>query len=50
MLDHLRSRVIAGMSSPGLLIISQEAGIGSVVESIIVLWSIGDPAELRDQA
>ena len=50
MLDHFRSRLIAGMTSPGLLVVAQDAVIGSVVESIIVLWSIGEPAELRDQA
>jgi len=50
MLNHFRSRLIAGMASLGLLIVAQDADIGSVVESIIVLRSIGEPAELRDQA
>jgi len=36
-------------SSPGLLVVSQSAPVGPVVEAIIVLWSISDPAELRDQ-
>jgi hypothetical protein len=39
----------AEKSSPGLLIVSQDAPIGLVVEAIIVLWSVSDPAELRDQ-
>ena len=50
MLDHFRSRLIAGIASPGLLVVAQDADIGSVVESIVVFWSIGEPAELRDQA
>ena len=50
MLDHFRSRLIAGMASPGLLVVAQDADIGSAVESIIVLWSIGEPAERGGQA
>lgn len=50
MLKHFRNRSTAGMASPGLLIVSQAAAIGPVVESIIILWSVSDPAELRDQA
>jgi hypothetical protein len=38
------------MSSPGLLVITQDAPIGPVVESIVILWSVSDAAELRDQA
>ena len=36
MLNHFRSRLVAP--------------IGPVVESIIVLWSVSDPAELRARA
>lgn len=50
MLNHFRSRLAAGKSSPGLLIVSQKASIRVVVESILVLWSASEPAELRDQA
>ena len=50
MLNHFRNRLADGKSSPGLLIVSQDAPIGLVVESIVVLWSVSDPAELRDQA
>jgi predicted nuclease of predicted toxin-antitoxin system len=50
MLNHFRNRLTAGKSSPGLLIVSQAAAIRPVVESIIILWSAADPAELRDQA
>jgi hypothetical protein len=50
MLNHFRNRLTAGKACPGLLIVSQAAAIGPVVESIIILWSVADPAELRDQA
>jgi hypothetical protein len=50
MLNHFRSHLAKGMTSPGLLIVPQDAPIGSVVESMILLWSVADPIELRDQA
>jgi len=50
MVHHFRNRLAAGKPSPGLLIVSQGAPIGPVVESIIVFWSVSDAAELRDQA
>ena len=49
MLNHFRNRLMAAKSSPGLLIVSQDAPVGPVVEAIIILWSVSDPAELRDQ-
>ncbi len=49
MLHHFRNRLGDGNSSPGLLIVSQDAPIGQVVEAIIVLWSVSAPAELRNQ-
>ena len=50
MLSHFRNYLTAGKSSPGLLIVSQDAPVRLVVESIIVLWSVSDYDELRDQA
>jgi len=50
MLYHFRNYVFAGKSRPGLLIVSQNVPIGPIVESIIVLWSVSDYAELRNQA
>jgi hypothetical protein len=50
MLNHFRDRLAVWKSSPGLLVVSQNAPIGPVVESLVVLWSVSDPAELRDQA
>ncbi len=48
--DHFRSHLAAGKSSPGLLVVSQGASIGEVVEALVVLWAVADPSELRDQA
>ena len=50
MLDHFRTRLVAGGSSPGVLIVSQGASIGLVAEAIVYIWSLSDPSELRDQA
>lgn len=49
MLNHFRKRLEAGKASPGLLVASQGAPIGLVVEAIVLLWAVIDPAELRDQ-
>jgi hypothetical protein len=49
-LNHFPNRLAGGKSSPGLVVLSQDAPIRPVVESIIVLWPVSDPAELRDQA
>ena len=50
MLDHFRARLTAGKSSPGVLIVSQGAAIGPVVEAIVYIWSMSDSSELCDQA
>jgi hypothetical protein len=49
MLNHFRNRLKAGKTSPGLLVASQGAPIGLVVDAIILLWVVVDSAELRDQ-
>jgi len=49
MLDYFRAQLAAGRSSPGVLIVSQGASIGSVVEAIVHIWALADPLELRDQ-
>ena len=45
MLDHFRNCLAAGKSSPGILVASQGAPIGLVVEAIVLAWSISDPAD-----
>jgi hypothetical protein len=49
MIRHFRERVAADNSGPGLLIVSQGALIGDVVEALVYVWAVSDPAELRDQ-
>lgn len=50
MLNYFRDRLAAGKSSPGLLIVPQKASVRVVVESILILWSVSEPGELREQA
>ncbi len=50
MIGHFRDRLASGKSSPGLLIVSQGSAIGEVVEALLYVWALSDPAELRDQA
>ena len=50
MLDHFRNHLVAGKSSPGVLVVSQGASIGLVAEAIVYIWSLSDPSELRNQA
>jgi Domain of unknown function (DUF5615) len=50
MLDHFRSHLAAGKTSPGLLVVSQGESIGEVVEALVVLWAVTDPGELSGQA
>jgi hypothetical protein len=50
MLEYFRAHLAAGKSSPGVLIVSQGSPIGLVAESIVYIWSLADPFELRDQA
>ncbi len=49
MLNHFRAHLVGGKSSPGLLIVSQGAPIGQVVEAIVYVWAFADLLELRDQ-
>jgi len=49
MIDHFRNHLAEGKVSPGLLIVSQGSAIGDVVEALLYLWALSDPAELRNQ-
>jgi hypothetical protein len=49
MLRHFHDRLMSGKSSPGLLIVSQSAPIGEVVEALVVLWAVALAEDLRDQ-
>jgi hypothetical protein len=50
MLRHFHDRLKAGKSSPGLLIVAQDAPIADVVEALVILSAVADPEDLRDQA
>ena len=50
MLNHFRNHLAAGKSSPGLLVVAQDAPIGAVAEAIVVLWVVTRPGELKNQA
>jgi Domain of unknown function (DUF5615) len=49
MIDHFRRRISSGKHSPGLLIVSQDALIGEVVDAMLYLWAFSEPLDLRDQ-
>ena len=46
---HFEARLAAGKSSPGVLIVPQNAPLGSVVEAIILVWAASDPDDWRNQ-
>ena len=50
MIHYFREHLAAGKFHPGLLIVSQGALIGDVVEAIVYVWALANPAELRNQA
>jgi len=50
MLRHFREHLSVGKNSPGLLVVSQDAEIGPVVEALVIVWSMSHPSEFRDQA
>ena len=46
---HFRERLAEGKSSSGVLIVSQFAPVGPVVESILAVWSASEPEEWWNQ-
>jgi len=50
MLNHFRNHLAAGKSSPGLLVVAQDAPTGFVAEAIVVLWAVSWPGELTNRA
>jgi hypothetical protein len=47
--EHFRDRILAGKSSPGVLIVSQGVPIGRAVDYIILIWSASQAKEWRNQ-
>jgi hypothetical protein len=41
-------RFTATQSSPGLIIVSQDADIGAVIEDLLLIWAASDVEEWRD--
>jgi hypothetical protein len=50
MIDHFHDRLVDGKTSPGLLIVSQGADVGPVVDSILYIWALCEANELYSQA
>ena len=46
---HKRDFLNAGNSSPGVLVVPQEASTGEVIESIFLIWIVSEADEWMDQ-
>ena len=46
---HFQARLEAGKSSPGILIVPQNAPLKSVVDAIVLIWAASDPDDWRNQ-
>ena len=49
MTRHLRGRLAAGKSNPGLFIVPQRSAIGAIVESLLLVWSASHAEEWRNR-
>ena len=49
MVDHFRTRMQEGKSSPGVFLLSQFAPIGPVLDTLIMVWAASEPAEWANQ-
>ena len=49
MTRHLRGRLAAGKSNPGLFIVPQRSAIGAIVESLLLVWSASQAEEWRNR-
>ncbi len=49
MTEYFRRRIGSGDSSPGLLVVSQFAPFGPVVESLCLIWADENPAQWLDR-
>jgi uncharacterized membrane protein len=47
--EHFRAHLLAGKSSPGVLIVSQGVPLASAVDSIILIWAASQAEEWRNQ-
>ncbi|MBL8228445.1 MAG: DUF5615 family PIN-like protein [Bryobacterales bacterium] len=49
MVDHFRTRLAEGKSSPGVFLVTQSAQTGQVVEAIMMVWAASEPVEWENQ-
>ena len=48
MTAHFKVFLARGGRSPGLLIVPQKADLGSVIETLILIWAASEPEEWED--
>ena len=49
MVNHFRTRMEEGKSSPGVFLLSQFVPIGPVVEALVMVWAASEPVEWENQ-
>lgn len=49
MVDHFRTRLAEGRSSPGVFLLTQSASIGEVVDVLLTVWAASEPDEWVNQ-
>jgi predicted nuclease of predicted toxin-antitoxin system len=46
---HFAEFLSGGNRSPGVVVISQKANLGMVIESLVLLWAASDPSEWENR-
>lgn len=46
---HFGDFLTAGHSSPGVLLVSQHAPIGDVIDELVLIWAVCEPEEYRNR-
>ena len=49
MVNHFRTHLKEGKSSPGVFLVSQFAALGPVVEAIVLVWAASEPSDWENQ-
>jgi Domain of unknown function (DUF5615) len=47
--QHFGAFLMTGRSSPGVFLVSQHAGIGEVIDVLLLIWAASDPADWRNR-
>jgi hypothetical protein len=45
MTRHFRDRVDAGLPAPGVFVLPQQASVGEIIESLLLVWAASEPNE-----